>query len=140
MSALKKATTGKRKGQSIVELTLILPILCFLLLGTIDLGRLYFDYTDLKSAARNGAGYGTLKPTDTAGMIAKATSSFNGSVPTGFAATATCTGSCSTVDATGTVIVTASSKFSPITLSFFSFLGTGGVISLSATAQMRVLS
>ena len=128
---------GNHDGQSLIELALSIPILCLLLLGTIDLGRMYFDYIDLKAGARNGAGYGTLKPDDTAGMENRV---LNSGVPVGTTATATCTGSCSTVDATGTVVVTASSDFRPITLGFFSFLGSSGVVTLSATAQMRVLS
>ena len=128
---------GNYDGQSLVELALSIDILCLILLGTIDLGRMYFDYIDLKAGARNGVGYGTLKPADSAGMVSRVLSS---GVPAGTTATATCTGSCSTVDATGTVVVTATTDFRPVTLGFFSFLGSSGVITLSATAQMRVLS
>jgi Flp pilus assembly protein TadG len=127
----------KRKGQSLVELALAMPLLCLLLLGTIDLGRLYFTYIDLKAAVRNGAGYGTLRPIDTAGMQSRV---LNAGVPANTIATATCTGSCTTVDGTGTVVVTASSEFNPVTLSFFSWLGADDTITLSATAKMRVLS
>jgi len=44
------------------------PLLLLLLLGTIDLGRMYADYVDLKHAARDGAGYGIVAPTDYTGM------------------------------------------------------------------------
>ena len=127
----------RERGQSLVELAIALPMLLLLLLGTVDLGRAYADYVALKNAARDGAGYGILKPTDTAGMTSRVLAA---GVPSGTTATATCTGSCATVDATGTVVVTASSTFSPVTLGFFSWLGTGGTITLTATAKMRVLS
>jgi len=55
-------------GQSLIELALALPLL---LLGTIDLGRLCEDYTDLKGAVRDGAGYGAYHPKDTAGIRAR---------------------------------------------------------------------
>jgi Flp pilus assembly protein TadG len=125
------------RGQSLVELTLTIPVMCLLMLGTIDLGRVYFDFVDLKAGARNGAGYGTLKPTDTAGMTSRVLSS---GVPDGTTATAVCTGNCSTVGATGQVVVTASAPFSPITLSFFTWMGIDGTLTVSATATMRVLS
>jgi Flp pilus assembly protein TadG len=138
MSALRKPKTGKRRGQSLVELALLTPVLCLIMLGTIDLGRMYFTYTDLKAASRNGARYGALAPTDYAGMQSRVLSS---GVPAGTTASASCAGTgCTTIGAEGTVIVTASSNFSPITIGFFSFLGSGGVINLSATAKMRVLS
>lgn len=126
-----------RRGQSLVELAVTLPLLALLLLGTLDLGRMYFTYIDLKAGARNGAGYGTLKPADLSGMRARVLSS---GVPAGTSATASCSGDCTTVNATGTVVVTASAAFAPITLSFFSFLGADGVVTLTATAKMRVLS
>jgi Flp pilus assembly protein TadG len=125
------------RGQSLVELAVALPLLLLILLGTIDLGRAYANYVDLKNAARDGAGYGILKPSDTAGMKSRVLAA---GVPANTTPTASCTGSCSTVDGTGTVVVTAQSTFSPITLGFFSWLGASGRITLTATAQMRVLS
>src|SRR5262245_41084986 len=125
------------RGQSLVELAVATPVLLLILLGTVDLGRAYADYVDLKNAARDGAGYGILKPADTAGMESRVLAA---GVPANTTPTASGSGSCSTVDGTGTVVVTASSTFSPVTLGFFSWLGTSGKITLTATAQMRVLS
>src|SRR4051794_11949444 len=115
------------RGQSLVELAVTVTILGMLLLGTIDLGRLYFDYVDLKTAARNGARYGVLTPTDTAGMRTRA---LNSSVPAGTSVSAICTGNCSTVGATGTVVVTASSSFTSFALGFFTFAGIDGSFNL----------
>jgi Flp pilus assembly protein TadG len=120
-----------------VELAIAAPLLLMILLGTIDLGRMYADYVDLKNGARDGAGYGLLKPTDTAGMKAAVLAA---GVPANTTPTASCSGSCTTVNGTGEVIVSASSVFSPVTLGFFSWLGTSGKVTLTATAKMRVLS
>jgi hypothetical protein len=43
------------KGQSIVEMALILPILLVVLFGIIELGWLVFAYSTVSQAARNGA-------------------------------------------------------------------------------------
>jgi Flp pilus assembly protein TadG len=133
----RRPSSRVRDGQSLVELAIIAPVLMLILLGTIDLGRMYADYVDLKHGARDGAGYGLLKPSDTAGMKAAVLAA---GVPASTTPTAKCNGSCTVVDGTGEVEVTASSTFSPVTLGFFSWLGTGGKISLHATAKMRVLS
>lgn len=42
-------------GQSIVELALISPILLLILLGAVDLGRVYYTYVAIENAARVGA-------------------------------------------------------------------------------------
>jgi Flp pilus assembly protein TadG len=124
-------------GQSMVEFTVITPLFLLILLGTIDLGRMYNDYVDLKNGARDGAGYGMLRPTDTDGIKAAVLAS---GVPAGTTPTATCTGNCSTIDGTGEVVVTAQSTFTSSTLGFFSWLGLDGSITLSATSKMRVLT
>src|SRR5438067_2087591 len=43
------------RGQSLVELALLLPLLMMIVLGAIDFGRLYFAYTAIANAAREGA-------------------------------------------------------------------------------------
>jgi Flp pilus assembly protein TadG len=42
------------RGQSLVEFSLVLPILLLLLFGIIDAGRLIFTYNDVANAARSG--------------------------------------------------------------------------------------
>ena len=44
-------------GQSIVELTLALPLLLLILVAAIDFGRLYFGWVNLNNAARIAANY-----------------------------------------------------------------------------------
>lgn len=48
------------KGQSLVELAIILPILLIILLGIIDFGRVFYAYVTITNASREGARYGSL--------------------------------------------------------------------------------
>lgn len=61
----------KEHGQSMVELALTITFLMVLLAGTIDLGRAFFTWLALRDAAEEGASYGTIHPTDTAGLRAR---------------------------------------------------------------------
>ena len=45
----------KRKGQSLVEMALLLPFMLFLLFAIIDLGWYVFNYATVYNAARRGA-------------------------------------------------------------------------------------
>lgn len=57
-----------RRGQSLVELALTLTALLILLAGVIDFGVAYFSYIALRDAAEEGAVYGSMCPSDTAGI------------------------------------------------------------------------
>lgn len=46
--------TRSQRGQSMVELTLVLPILLMVLLVSLDLGRAYFAYVGALAAAESG--------------------------------------------------------------------------------------
>jgi Flp pilus assembly protein TadG len=48
------------KGQSLVEISLILPILILLFLGVAEVGLITFAHVQVSNAARAGARYGTL--------------------------------------------------------------------------------
>jgi hypothetical protein len=98
---------------------------------------MYATYVDLKQGAREGAGYGIHKPSDTAGMKAAVLAS---GVPVNTTPTASCSGTCTVVDGTGEVVVSARSAFTPVTLGFFSWIGSSGTITIQSTAKMRVMS
>ena len=48
---------GDKRGQSLVEFGLMLPVLVLLVLGAIDFGRVFFAYVSVTNSARNGADY-----------------------------------------------------------------------------------
>lgn len=60
-------TTGgarlRPRGQSMVELALVLPVLLLLLLIAIDFGRLFASWITLNNAARVAANYAAANPT-----------------------------------------------------------------------------
>lgn len=53
-----------RRGQSLVELALILPIIVLLLFGTVEFGRVFHSYINITSAVREGARLGAVGRTD----------------------------------------------------------------------------
>ena len=55
----RRLNTHKRgeRGQALVELAMIAPVLIILMLGAIDFGRVYFAYVAVTNGARNGADY-----------------------------------------------------------------------------------
>lgn len=55
-------TSRKEKGQGLVELAIILPLLLIILLGIIDFGRVFYAYVTVTNASREGARYGALHP------------------------------------------------------------------------------
>jgi len=56
------------RGQSLVELSISLVILLYLLSGAVEFGMAFFQFVQLRDAAQEGALYGSINPTDTTGM------------------------------------------------------------------------
>ena len=50
------------RGQSLVELAIMLPLISLILVGTVDLGRAFFYYVRLTNAVREGALFGIQYP------------------------------------------------------------------------------
>ena len=63
ISQIQQHRPGKR-GQSLVEVALLLPILLMLLSGLIDFGRIYYAMVALNDSAEEGASYAALWPSD----------------------------------------------------------------------------
>jgi Flp pilus assembly protein TadG len=131
---------GTKSGQGIVELALAVPVMLLLMLGTIDIGRVFFDYIELRNAAREGAGYGARLPDDTAGIRARV---LNHGVPAGTTIVIACTGNCTVTqgvpNGVGTIEVTASHTFTPVTTAFLQNWFGLSPINVSAKASMRLL-
>jgi Flp pilus assembly protein TadG len=54
----------KRKGQSMVEFALVLPILIILLVGIFEFGQIFNVFLQINHASREGARTGALRGTD----------------------------------------------------------------------------
>ncbi|MGC9399597.1 MAG: TadE/TadG family type IV pilus assembly protein [Anaerolineae bacterium] len=52
----------RERGQSLVEVAILFPILVLLLLGVADLGRAYYAVVALRDAAEEGALYAAIDP------------------------------------------------------------------------------
>jgi Flp pilus assembly protein TadG len=141
---LKKACRGVRtarrgeSGQTLLEIALVLPVLLFLTLGIVELGRYAYVSILVGNAARAGTAYGTQslpQSVDTVGIQTAARNDYrsNGQDPQNLAVTSTvscgcdvgggivtaaCTGSGAGVCATGhwvaVLSVTASGTFAPL--------------------------
>ena len=53
---------GRRRGGAGSELVVVAPLLLFVLIVAIDFCRLFFDYTIITNAARNGALWRSANP------------------------------------------------------------------------------
>ena len=141
-SSLHHPPAGRRRGQSLIELAVALPFLLLLMLGTIDLGRMFFDYIELRNAVREGAAYGSRNPTDAAGVRTRiwehgdfvAAATIDG--PTFISDAA---GGCFEPGGSGRIQVGATQVFTPITTSFLDDWGLGSA-TLTSSATMRCLN
>jgi Flp pilus assembly protein TadG len=128
----------RARGAAAAELALVLPVLAFILIGTIDFCRLFFAYTTVTNAARNGALWASdpLAPTQSpyATVQAAALADANQLNP---ALTATNVTKASGTDGHGnaTVIVTVEYQFQMLS----SYLGMSSV-SMTRQVTMRVAS
>lgn len=68
MNRLKRSSE-KSRGQSVVEMALLLPILLLVVIGLIEFGRAFLFYTMISNAAREGARYGMVHPGQDAASI-----------------------------------------------------------------------
>lgn len=58
-----RRTRRRSRGQSLVELALILPVLMLLFAGTVDLGRVFYSQITIENAAKEGALEAARNPT-----------------------------------------------------------------------------
>ena len=60
------------RGQALVELAIVMPILALLLVMAIDFGRAFYTYIAVGNAAREGAAYAAQHPADIGGVQVQA--------------------------------------------------------------------
>jgi len=127
-------------GQDLVEFALVVPFLLLLIMGIFDLGRVTFFYSTLTNISREGARYGVVHPCDDDGVIAAAMDKAIGLDldPIDDFDITWDPSDCSATDppGRGTVIVSVSFEFIPITPFIADILGGGGSITLNSTTNM----
>src|SRR5918999_1774924 len=143
----RRRSIGRRhpRGQSLVELALVLPVLMVMLVGTIDAGRLYFGWIAVTNAARVGASYAADNPqwnaakqTAYEALIDADAAARNCDMPTPPAPTFTRGGVAITDPELGDyAVVELTCEFDPVTPLAANLFG-GGPITLRATSTFPV--
>lgn len=122
----------RQRGSNIVELALTLPVLLWILIGILDMGRAVFAQNMISNAAREGARYGSVDPSDTAGITQRVNDTALGLDPANLAVG---------VDATlVTVTVTVTYTFTPVTPMIGDAIGAGGTLTINARSTMNLES
>jgi Flp pilus assembly protein TadG len=83
-AGMKDSMNTSRKserGQSLVELAISLIILLMLLLGAVEFSLALFQFVTIRDAAQEGALFGSINPTNAAGMRARAIDAASDVVP-----------------------------------------------------------
>jgi hypothetical protein len=126
----KRQIVRKENGQSMVELALSITILLILLAGTVDLGRAFFTWQQMRDAAQEGASYASICPTGnvTARVLANLNPPSAFSVDPG---TGTSQGDTRTI--------TVSTNL-PITMPFLSTILGSDTIHITATIKDTILT
>ena len=130
----------RNRGQALVEFAIALPTLAFIMLGTLDMGQLFFEYIQLRGAVREAAAYGARAPADVGG-IESAVYTHSAGLETGTEVEIGYDGIDDPADLElyedGTITVTATRIFQPLMLSFFDDFGLGSV-TLRTSASARI--
>ena len=135
-------------GSSLLELALVMPLFLLLLFGAVDFGRAFYLAIEIAGAARSGAMYGTMNPTDTTGMataaqddgtnvpdLSVAAPTYACECPNGTSSGPTCPSdsSCPTGSPVYVVTVEVSGRYQPL----IPWPGIPSSILLSSSASMR---
>ena len=72
---------GKEKGQSLVELGVVLVVILIILAGVVDLGGIMFQVLAMRDAAQEGAAYTSIYPTACNQTIARVRESLHNPDP-----------------------------------------------------------
>lgn len=130
------------RGQSLMELAVSFTVLVLLLAVVVDAGRAFFSYLAVREAAEEGAVYGSLNPTDDAGIIDRVRTSSNAPVNLADTTTVTVTPlvvGTACADGTNQVQVTVSYMFT-LTMPFLSTIIGTNQFPLALTANSTILT
>ena len=119
----------RNQGQGLIEFAVALLILMPIFMGIFDLGRAVYIKSVVSASAQEGARYGIIQPSDTAGIENAARSRAVGLDPSLMNIVISHPDS-------STVEVTVSYDFTAITPLIGAILGGGGHLTLSNTARM----
>jgi len=126
-----------RKGQSLVEFSLVLPIAVLLMTVFLDLGRATFAYISISNAVREGTRYAVVHESQTTAQkdaikeqitgqmqgidLSKVTMSITPPTPTN-----------------ANITITVNYSFNPVTPGLKAILGNGNDLPLNVVSTMRV--
>jgi Flp pilus assembly protein TadG len=139
MAMRTRRTEQKERGQGLVELAICVPFMLLILLGTIDVGRVFFNFIEMRQAAVEGATYGSRKPTDTAGITAAVKAH---GLPADSTVSIATDAGCTTPNGVGDIKVTASRVWTPISIDVLNIVGAGvqWSFTVNAASTMRCLT
>jgi len=136
---LSKLSFSGRRGQELVEFAVVLPFLLLVLIGVIDLGRVFHASITIANASRTGARYitsygyqdvGGVVTIDAATAGTRAQTEAQNSRITLDSVSVNCPGGCAHG---GPVIVTVNHNFQFL---FNAFIGSG--LALSHASEMKI--
>jgi Flp pilus assembly protein TadG len=119
-------------GQNLVEFSLVVTLLLIFIFVIIDLGRITYYYSVLHNAAREGARYGIVHPTDLAGAQKYAEDFALGLNPDELSVTP------SIQDGGDSIQIVAEYIFRPVTPILSWLIGGDNEFTLSSTSRMRI--
>ena len=126
------------RGQAMVEFALVLPLFLALIFGVLDFGRAIYALNTITNAAREGARYGIISPSDTSGIQTKVqTFAATLAIPSSNI-TVSCSdsGGCSSAGAGDTITVAVSYQYVPFVI--YVARSTGPSLTLSTSTTMTV--
>ncbi len=133
----REDNASSARGQGLVELAVLLPILLLLIVGAVDMGRMYFAFMTIKNASREAAYVGTTWPPEdgssTAKIQARAIQEATGTVDVSkMAITSSCPSGCTPGSP---VRVSITYDFQMVT----TFMFGAGPIRLSTYTEMEIV-
>jgi Flp pilus assembly protein TadG len=131
---VSSAWPGGERGTTVVEMALVLPLMFLLVMGTLDFGRAVYGYNALANAARDGARFASLDPTNTPCIRSTAVRHGAPANLTTGGVTVTVPG---TVDLGQPVTVSVQSSYQPLTAVVADAIGVSS-ITLTAHATMQI--